>query len=168
MYHNMSTLEAWGQCSKTTKSAIFWDVTPCTATCCLLVFAELIPSTLKMEAICSSATSVKTRRTTRRHIPEDDTLHNHHCVNLNSYTKWQCLLPGTIRPLDLTVILWYISIMKDNHSLCSHKCINYQPVFISIIIISVYNIIRSAKNDKYMSQYVYRGITAKQNHMSTI
>jgi hypothetical protein len=27
-----------------------------------------------MEAICSSETSVETQRTTRRHIPEDDTL----------------------------------------------------------------------------------------------
>jgi hypothetical protein len=28
-----------------------------------------------MEEICSSETSVATQRTTRRHIPEDDTLH---------------------------------------------------------------------------------------------
>jgi hypothetical protein len=38
-----------------------------------------------MEAICSSETSVETQRTTRRHIPEDDTLHNHRCENLKSY-----------------------------------------------------------------------------------
>jgi hypothetical protein len=38
-----------------------------------------------MEAICSSETSVVTQRTTRRHIPEDDTLHNHSCGNLKSY-----------------------------------------------------------------------------------
>jgi hypothetical protein len=42
-------------------------------------------STLKMEAISSSETSVKTQRTTRCHIPEDDTLQNHRCVNLKSY-----------------------------------------------------------------------------------
>jgi hypothetical protein len=29
-------------------------------------------SNLKMEAICSSESSVETQRTTRRHIPEDD------------------------------------------------------------------------------------------------
>jgi hypothetical protein len=39
-----------------------------------------------MEAICSSETSVETQLTTRRHIPEDDTLHNHRCENLKSYT----------------------------------------------------------------------------------
>jgi hypothetical protein len=50
-------------------------------------FAEHISSTLKMEAIYSSETSVETQRTTRRHIPEDDTLHNHRCENLISYTK---------------------------------------------------------------------------------
>jgi hypothetical protein len=63
------------------KSIIFWDMTPCSLlSCnrrfggtyrlppaCLLVLAEIISSTLKMEAICSSETS-------RRHIPEDDTL----------------------------------------------------------------------------------------------
>jgi hypothetical protein len=38
-----------------------------------------------MEAICSSETSDETQRTTRRHIPEDDTLHNHRCENLKSY-----------------------------------------------------------------------------------
>jgi hypothetical protein len=43
-------------------------------TCLLAGFAELISSTLKMEAICSSETSVETQRTTQRHTPEDDTL----------------------------------------------------------------------------------------------
>jgi hypothetical protein len=44
--------------------------------CHLLVrwFAEPISSTLKIEAICSSETSVGTQRTTRRHIKEDYTL----------------------------------------------------------------------------------------------
>jgi hypothetical protein len=41
---------------------------------CLL--AELISSTLKMEAICSSDTSVDTQRTKRRYIPEDGILKN--------------------------------------------------------------------------------------------
>jgi hypothetical protein len=58
------------------------------ATCLLLFFfAELISLTLKMEAICSSETSVETQQTTRRHIPEDDSLHNHHCENLKSYME---------------------------------------------------------------------------------
>jgi hypothetical protein len=45
-----------------------------------LVFAEIIYSTMKMEAICSSETSVVTQQTTRRHIPEDDILHASHFV----------------------------------------------------------------------------------------
>jgi hypothetical protein len=36
--------------------------------------AELISSTLKMEAICSSERSVDTQRATQRYIPEDDIL----------------------------------------------------------------------------------------------
>jgi hypothetical protein len=38
-----------------------------------------------MEAICSSETSVATQQTTWRHIPEDDTLHNHRYENPKSY-----------------------------------------------------------------------------------
>jgi hypothetical protein len=86
------------------KSIIFWDMTPCSllsfnrrfggtyrfhlqgrrnrfsktsiqAACHLLAgFAKLISSTLKMKAISSSETSVETQQTTRRHIPEDDTI----------------------------------------------------------------------------------------------
>jgi hypothetical protein len=39
-----------------------------------------------MEAIYSSETSVDFQRTTRRYIPEDDTLHNHRYENLKSDT----------------------------------------------------------------------------------
>jgi hypothetical protein len=86
------------------KIIIIWDVTPCSLLSCnrrfggtyrlhlqgrrLLVLAEIISSTLKMEAICSSETSVETQQTTRRHIPEDDTLPNHGCENLKSYTTF--------------------------------------------------------------------------------
>jgi hypothetical protein len=35
-----------------------------------------------MEPICSSETSVYFQRTTRRYIPEDDTLRNHRSENL--------------------------------------------------------------------------------------
>jgi hypothetical protein len=38
-----------------------------------------------MEAIRSSETSGTTQRTTRRHIPEENTLQNHRCENLKSY-----------------------------------------------------------------------------------
>jgi hypothetical protein len=56
--------------------------------CHLLTYwflAVLISSTLKMEAIYSSETSVATQQTTRSYIPEVDTLHNHRCENLKSY-----------------------------------------------------------------------------------
>jgi hypothetical protein len=41
-----------------------------------------------MEAIRSSERSVATQQTTRRHIIEDDTLHNHRCGNLKSYIMY--------------------------------------------------------------------------------
>jgi hypothetical protein len=71
------------------KSTIFWDITPCSPLSVNRRFggayrlllsrwflAQLVFSTLKMEAICSSETSVDTQQTTRRCIPEDGT---HHC-----------------------------------------------------------------------------------------
>jgi hypothetical protein len=53
--------------------------------CCLLAGLLNYSSTLKMEAIRSSETSGTTLRTTRRHIPDDDTLQYHRCENLKSY-----------------------------------------------------------------------------------
>jgi hypothetical protein len=41
-------------------------------------------STLKIEAKCSSETSVDFQRTTWRYMPEYRTLHNHRCEDLNS------------------------------------------------------------------------------------
>jgi hypothetical protein len=55
------------------------------ATCFALVSWLTYFSTLRMEATCSSETSVDFQRTTRRYIPEDRTLHNHLYENLKSY-----------------------------------------------------------------------------------
>jgi hypothetical protein len=51
-----------------------------------LAYCSAYFSTLKMEAICSSETSVDFQRTTQRYIPEDSTLHNHRCENLKSHS----------------------------------------------------------------------------------
>jgi hypothetical protein len=66
--------------------------------------AVIISSTLKMEAICSSETSVASQQTTRRHIPEDDTLHNHRCENLKSY-KYLLLL-GKLMKESIMLQTW--------------------------------------------------------------
>jgi hypothetical protein len=50
-----------------------------------LFIAHIISSTLKMEAIRSSETSVY-NKPMQRHIPEDTIPHSHHCENLKSYT----------------------------------------------------------------------------------
>jgi hypothetical protein len=71
----------------TLKSTIFWDKLSkkpaFTRESWLL--AQLIFLAPKMEATFSFETSVDTRRTTRRYIPEDRTFHNHRCENLKSY-----------------------------------------------------------------------------------
>jgi hypothetical protein len=46
---------------------------------------QIIYSTLKMEAVCYSETSVDTQRTTRHYIQENCTFHNHRCENLKPY-----------------------------------------------------------------------------------
>jgi hypothetical protein len=53
----------------------------------LLVLADIF-STLKMEAISYSETSVETQQTTRRHIPENDTLQEVLCsiIVLDKYS----------------------------------------------------------------------------------
>jgi hypothetical protein len=51
-----------------------------------------------MEEIFSSATLVDFKRTSRSDIPEDRTLHNHFCENLESY-----ILPGEFRVIPQSV-----------------------------------------------------------------
>jgi hypothetical protein len=50
-----------------------------------LLSCSAYSSTMKMEAMCSSETSVDFQRAIRRYIPKDRTLHNHRCENLKSY-----------------------------------------------------------------------------------
>jgi hypothetical protein len=64
------------------KNAVFRDVALCRSAHAGASLADF--STLKMEAIHSSETSVYTR-STQRHIPEDGILHSHRCKNLKSY-----------------------------------------------------------------------------------
>jgi hypothetical protein len=53
-----------------------------------LISCSAYSLTQKMEAICSTETSVDFHRTTRRFIPEDSiTLYNHRCENLKSCVK---------------------------------------------------------------------------------
>jgi hypothetical protein len=52
-----------------------------------------------MEAICSSETSVETRRTTRRHIPEDDTLHLFEDPLHNEHTFTERTIDGKVDPV---------------------------------------------------------------------
>jgi hypothetical protein len=109
---------------KDLKSTNFWDITPCIPmsvnqchllACCFL--AELIFSTLEMEAICSSETSVDTQWTTWHYIPEVGTLHNHCCENLKSYKKrFNSSVPVMLmmmKMLNYSLLFLYLS---DNHS----------------------------------------------------
>jgi hypothetical protein len=56
--------------------------------CFMLVSFLAYSSTQKTEATCSSETAVYFQRTTLRYIPENRTLHNHCCGNLNCYIQY--------------------------------------------------------------------------------
>jgi hypothetical protein len=78
------------------------------ATCLLAGSCWNYFSTLKMEVICSSETSVATQQTTRHHIPEDDTLHNHRCENLKSHVVSYRRFGGTRCPYLKGIRGWVI------------------------------------------------------------
>jgi hypothetical protein len=59
------------------KSIFFWDMTPCSA----LSGTRRFGGTYRLHL-----QGCTTQRTTRRHIPEEDTLQNHRCENLKSYS----------------------------------------------------------------------------------
>jgi hypothetical protein len=68
-----------------------------------------------MEAICSSETLVASQQTTRHHIPEDDTIHNHRCENLKTYIlfmSWGGVILGPLGT-SATVGLLYQPRMVD-------------------------------------------------------
>jgi hypothetical protein len=60
-----------------------------------LVSCLAYSSTLKMEATCSSETSVDFQQATLHYIPEDRTLHTHLCENLKSYEDSSVLSVST-------------------------------------------------------------------------
>jgi hypothetical protein len=86
----------------------------------MLVLAEIISSTLNMEAIYFSETSVATQQTTRRHIPEDDTLRHHRCENLKSYTK-NCLV------FDANLILYFYTPLSRREAETNKQTNSMEP-----------------------------------------
>jgi hypothetical protein len=61
-------------------------------------------STLKMDAICSSETSVDFQRTARRYIPDDSTFQDHSCENLKSYIAF-CLIVFSFQDMEFMLVL---------------------------------------------------------------
>jgi hypothetical protein len=76
------------------------------ATCSRWFLADF--STLKMEAIRSSETSVHTR-STLRYIPEDGILHSHRCEDLKSYEYLLVYSRGSVK-------------VKQNGKLLRYRC----------------------------------------------
>jgi hypothetical protein len=60
--------------------------------------------------------SVDFQRNTRLYIPEDSTLHNHHCENLKSCTD------------AITALLIQYSLLKENFAVHVCKTVNLKPL----------------------------------------
>jgi hypothetical protein len=100
----------WSGQRSSLKSSVFWDITPCSplkvnwrfgGTCRLHLQGRRVSQVRNLLVACFLAwlilrpwrwgshvtpeTSVDFQRTTQRYIPEDLTLHNHHCENLKAY-----------------------------------------------------------------------------------
>jgi hypothetical protein len=60
-------------------------------------------STQKMDAICSSETSVDFQRRTRRYIAEDSIVHNHRCESIKSYILWFNSAPCVLYSWNIVV-----------------------------------------------------------------
>jgi hypothetical protein len=78
------------------KNAVFWGVAPCRCAAVLQLpahagFSLADFSTLKMEAIRSSETSVQSSTSTRRHTPEDGIL----LIHISSCTGFWTYITGT-------------------------------------------------------------------------
>jgi hypothetical protein len=79
-----------------------------------------------MEATCSSETSAGFKRTTRRYIPEDRTLHNHRSENLGSYIGevfWNALYnKNTFNVTSVLLALLLSDCAVNGAVLCITKC----------------------------------------------
>jgi hypothetical protein len=99
-----------------------------------LVFCAAYSSALKMEAICSSETSVDIQRTTQRYIPEDSTLQCNYLLNAFKFsvtgTSKLCIqfLFGPQR-MALQVVCFncilYL-LIRCNHSCFCQICLKYR------------------------------------------
>jgi hypothetical protein len=66
------------------------------------------PLTLKVEAICSSDTSVEFQRSTRCYIPEGRTLHDHRCENFRHYRAGDNLQSPRASGRGRALMLWWL------------------------------------------------------------
>jgi hypothetical protein len=101
LHYDWSTVQARNKCNSI-------------VTCFTLVLCLAYSLNQKMEATCSSETSLDFQRTTWRYIPEERTLRNHRCENLKSYKRKRCILPHSLprpsrcHPLSLLSISDFI------------------------------------------------------------
>jgi hypothetical protein len=86
----------------------------------MLVSCLVYTSTLKMEATCSSETSVDFQQNTQCYILEDRTLHNHRCETLKSSPNQFSYMSHTCTHVRLHIQLKW-SINYDHHVKTKYK-----------------------------------------------
>jgi hypothetical protein len=88
----------------------------CLPPACALVSCSAYSSTLKMEAICSSDTSVDFQRTTCSYIPEDNTLRV-------TCSKWVTGSSSTRRNSYVVLFVWGCGIWGSHDGDCEGYCL---------------------------------------------
>jgi hypothetical protein len=100
--------------------------TPLLTSCFMLVSCLSFSSILKMEATCSSETSVDFQRNTRRCISENRTLHNYCRENLRFYVLSLCIIiTFLVRFRVIYVVCWFIFSGTNSNLWTARVCLCY-------------------------------------------
>jgi hypothetical protein len=86
----------------------------------MLVSCLTYSSTLKLDATCSSETSVYSQLTAGRYIPEARTLRNHRCENIKSYINLELIFVLPAETLEQPEVVKLCSSVKVHRRLGGH------------------------------------------------
>jgi hypothetical protein len=124
-----------------------------------LVSCSAYSSTLKMEAMFSSKTSVNFQRTTQRYIPEDSALYNHRCENLKS-SKSENVSNFQTGKSSQTLSLYFSFLFKVTliiHSIFTYHLFPFTHSIlhgiISLIWFSNFTLVHKARNFPILSLF---------------
>jgi hypothetical protein len=104
----------------------------------MLVSCLVYSSKLKMEATCSSETSVDFQRVTRCYIPEDRSFHNHYCENFKSCSANSLLRGSQVHTLHFNtqqrhLLTLHWSLGQSCGSIRKILCVAWMPIVLGLV-----------------------------------